>query len=74
MKMKVSGVPGTEMEGHIARCYTSEGSLVLEMQLTKPAGWQAKAMLSRRDTMTLVKLFCSRPVNLLFLLFGFETR
>lgn len=70
MKMSMSGMEGIELDGRIARSRVAEGSLVLELRLSKPVGWQASARLTRADVWSLVWMLLSSPRALGFVLFG----
>ena len=71
MKMKVSGLDNMELAGDITGFRESGGYLVMDVRLTTPVGWYAKASLTHKDLMTLVKLLLFKPSNLRYLFFGF---
>lgn len=70
MRMKVSGFPTIELEGDITGLRESHGYLSMNVRLTKPVGWDARAALTHRDLMTLMKLLLLKPANLRFIIFG----
>ena len=70
MKMKVSGLESVELAGEIAGIHESDGYLIMDVRLTTPVGWHARAALTRKDLMSFVKLFLSKPSNLRSLFFG----
>ena len=70
MKMKVSGLENIELAGDIAGLNESDGYLVMNVRLTTPVGWHARAALNHKDLMTLMKLLL-KPANLRYILFGF---
>jgi hypothetical protein len=70
MKMKVSGLENIELIGEITGLRESDGYLVMSARLTTPVGWDARASLTHKDLMTLVKLLL-RPANLRYVIFGF---
>ncbi len=71
MKMKVSGLENVELVGDIKAVYESDGDLIMDVRLTKPVGWQARAALTHKDLMTLIKLLLLKPANLRYMVFGF---
>ncbi|MBN2074549.1 MAG: hypothetical protein JW762_03260 [Dehalococcoidales bacterium] len=70
MKMKVSGLENVELVGKVTDVYKKDGYLVLDVGLTIPIGWNAKAAMTHKDLMYLVKLLL-KPANLLYIFFGF---
>jgi hypothetical protein len=69
--MKVSGLENMDLVGDVAELHESDGYLVMNVRLTKPVGWQARAILTHKDLMTLMKLLLLKPSNLRFLFLGF---
>lgn len=70
MRMKVSGLQHVELVGEVTGLNESDGYLVMNVRLDNPVGWSAKAALTHRDLMTLLKLLM-RPAALGYMLFGF---
>ena len=70
MRMKVSGLPNVELVGDIAGLHQSAGYLIMSVGLTSPVGWDARAALTHKDLMTLIKLLLLKPANLRFIIFG----
>ena len=70
MRMKVSGLENVELVGEIAGLHESDGYLVMNVRLTKPVGWHARAALTHKDLMALLKLLL-KPANLRYTVFGF---
>jgi hypothetical protein len=70
MRMKVSGLESVELVGEIAGLHESDGYLVMNVRLTTPVGWHARAALTHKDLMALVKLLL-KPANLRYVIFGF---
>ncbi len=71
MKMKVSGLENVELVGDITGISESKGYLIMNVRLTTPLGWQAKAALTHKDLRNLIKLLLLRPSNLRYMIFGF---
>jgi len=71
MRMKVSGLQNVELVGDITGFHESDGYLIMDVRLTTPVGWQARAALTHKDLMKLVKLLLLKPGNLRYIFFGF---
>lgn len=71
MRMRVSGLQNVELVGDITGFHESEGYLIMNVRLTTPVGWEARAALTHRDLMNLVKLLLLKPANLRYIFFGF---
>jgi len=71
MKMKVSGLENIEFVGEITGFHESDGYLIMDVRLTTPVGWKARAALTHKDLMNLVKLLLLKPAGLRYIFFGF---
>ena len=71
MKMKVSGLENIEFVGEITGFHESDGYLMMNVRLTTPVGWEARAALTHKDLIDLVKLLLFKPSNLRYIFFGF---
>ena len=70
MKMKVSGFENIQLVGHLMGIHQADGHLNMNIRLTTPVGWHAKASLTHRDVLRIFWLLL-KPANLLYVLFGF---
>lgn len=70
MRIKMTALGPVEMVGEITDLREVGDWLVMRVRMTTPVGWEARAELTHKDLMTLVKLLL-RPSNLRYFFFGF---
>jgi hypothetical protein len=70
MRMKSIAFGTLELVGQVTEIKLNEGWLIVSLRTTTPAGWELRAAVTRADIWDLVKRMC-KPVNILYLVFGF---